>query len=110
MIRLMGKGNIFIWMVRSIKVNGLMINSMDKELNNGLMEPVMKENICKVKNITKETLIGQMDLITKEISMIIILKVLVHIPGLMVDNILDNGLIIKCMVMVNLPGLMAEDT
>ena len=49
-----------------------MINNMVMELNNGPMELVMKVNITKAKNIIRETLIGLMAPITKEIFTIII--------------------------------------
>ena len=49
-----------IWMELSTQVSGRKISSMDRELKHGQMEPCMKENINKEKNMEEANLSGQM--------------------------------------------------
>ena len=57
----------------------------------------------------KENFIGQMDLLMKESSTIIIFMVKGLMNGQMEENIKDNGKIIRWMEMENLLGLMEEN-
>lgn len=74
-----------------------MINKMEKEKKFGQMVLVMKDYIIKEKNMEMEYLNGQMDQFMKENSFKIIFKDKVNIDGKMVENILENGKIIKWM-------------
>lgn len=74
-----------------------MINKMVKEKKYGLMELVMKDYIIKEKNMEMVYLNGLMDLFMKENFIKTIFKDKVNIDGKMVENILENGKIIKWM-------------
>ena len=74
-----------------------MINKMVKEKKYGLMVLVMKDYIIKEKNMEMVYLNGLMDLFMKENFIKTIFKDKVNIDGKMVENILENGKIIKWM-------------
>jgi len=84
-----------------------MINKMEKEKKFGLMVLVTKDYIIKEKNMEMEYLNGPMDLFMKGNFIKIIFKDKENIDGKMVENILENGKIIKWMakeynIMLNL--------
>ena len=92
-----------------MKVIGLMINSMAKELKTDQMDQDMMGNIKMGKSMDLENLHGPMEALTKEILEITIFMALECIAGLMGENILELDLIIKCMEEENFHGLMAEN-
>lgn len=71
MIRLMVSENIIMLMVQHMKVIGLRISSMVRELKHGLMEANMRENINKVKKREKVNINGQMAVVMKVNGLII---------------------------------------
>ena len=71
MIRLMVSENIIMLMVQHMKVIGLRISSMVRELKHGLMEANMRENINKVKKRGKVNINGQMAVVMKVNGLII---------------------------------------
>jgi len=109
MIKLMVLEPIHIWMVLNMKVIGLKINNMGKELKLGLMELDMKDNIIWEKNMEVANFIGQTVHYMKVIFTIIIFTAREHMNGLMEENILEIGKIIKWMAKVYLPGQMVEN-
>lgn len=58
MIRLMVKEYTGIVRGLDMKVCGSMISKMDLEENNGQMDHIMKDSICKERNVDKEDLSG----------------------------------------------------
>mgnify|MGYP001807978036 CR=1 FL=1 len=88
---------MFIWMVLSILVNGKMIDRMEKEKKYGQMELVMKDNTKMVKKTEEVHSNGLMDLFMWETSFRTIFKDKESIVGRMVENMLENGRIIKWM-------------
>lgn len=71
MIRLMVSENIIMLMVQHMKVIGLRINSMVRELKLGLMEANMRVNINKVKKRGTVNINGQMAVVMKVNGLII---------------------------------------
>lgn len=71
MTRLMVSENIIMLMVRHMKVIGLRISSMVRELKHGLMEANMRENINKVKKRGTVNINGQMAVVMKVNGLII---------------------------------------
>ena len=71
MIRLMVSENIIMLMVQHMKVIGLRISSMVRELKHGLMEANMRENINKVKKRGTVNINGQMAVVMKVNGLII---------------------------------------
>lgn len=70
---------------------GKMIYKMVREWRFGMMDQNIEEIILKVKKKDLVDMNGQMDHIMKENGKIIRLMDLVHIVGLMVEDIQDNG-------------------
>ena len=64
---------------------------MDLELKPGQMVQDMKANIRKEKNKEKENLFGQINLVMKEILLIIIFMDMENIFGQMEDNLKELG-------------------
>ena len=95
MIKLMGSVYIHILMEHNMKGIGKKINKKEMEKKNGLMVPVMKENIKKERNQDMGNLNGLMVVLMKEILRIIILMAKEHIHGEIEDNMLEIGKIIK---------------
>jgi len=60
MIKHMAMENICIWMVQPIRVFGMKIGNMEKELRHGLMERNMRELIFRVKSMAQVISNGQM--------------------------------------------------
>ena len=109
MIKHMDLVSIPILMVLNMKVIGRKINKKGAAKKNGLMGQAMKGNINKEKNLDMEFLNGQMGVLTKEISKIIILMERVLIHGGIKENMKEIGKIIKWMDMEFLHGLMEGD-
>lgn len=87
-----------------------MMHSMVKVYKYGMMDQNIKDNISKDRNMEKENFCGQTDRAFKDNFKIIIYMVLEHIYGQTVENMLANGLIIKCKGRVRSFGLMEEHT
>ena len=82
---------ICMQMAQRMLVNGLKINSMAKQLKNGLMEQSMRENIHMAKNMEKAIFCGLINPVIKDSLLTIIYMVLELINGLMEGSILDLG-------------------
>ena len=93
----MAKGLITIKKVQFILVIGFKINNMDLDKRLGLMTPNMKEITKWELKKVKALFIGLKALFTQENLEKILLMVKDHINGLMAENLLVNGKIIKCM-------------
>ena len=76
-------------------VNGKMINNMEKEKKHGLMEVLMKESILMAKDKDLVILNGLMVLNMKVIFLKICFMEKDNILGMIKENILVNGNIIK---------------
>lgn len=108
MIKLKVMEYISIKMVQNILVSGKRISSMVKVQKLGLMVLPIKENIEKEKNMEKEILSGKMDLLLKEILLIMILRVQVNMCGQTREYLQANGKTIKWMDLEYLRGLTVE--
>ena len=97
------------WTVRNMLVTGKKISNMDMVLKLGQMHPNMKVIINLERNMALEHLNGLMDLRTLVSSIIIIFMGKVFTLGQIIENMKENGELIRCMVKVHLLGLMAED-
>ena len=96
MINNMDMGYTTILMDQFIKDNGYKINKMVMEKKSWLTIIYMKVNLKMEKEKVKENFNGEMVKQLMRVSFIkIVLKVLVLINGLMVDNIQVNGRKIK---------------
>lgn len=82
---------IYILMARSMMVIGMMINSMEMDLRNGLMEQRIKEIINMAKKKEKVIFCGLMNRVTKDNLLIIIYMVMGRISGQMEGNTQDPG-------------------
>jgi len=98
MIKLMEKVLIPMPMELIIMVIGSTINNMVSEWNLGLMVLNTKVTISTVKKKEKENLHSLMEVITKENLNKMRYVVTESTIGLMVSNMTDNGVIIKCTV------------
>jgi len=88
---------------------GKMINKKGMVLKYGLMGLNMKVHISKERNKVKENSFGLMEANMTVILVIIILMVLAHIHGLMLELIKENGKITRWMDMENSHGPMEEN-
>lgn len=77
-----------------------MINNKVKALRHGLIILYSKDNILWVKNMVRVNFNGKMDQNILVILIIILYKDMENIHGMMVENILVHGKIIKWMVRV----------
>ena len=82
---------INIIVVQFMKAIGTMICSTEMVRKNGLMEPGMRANILKDKNMAKASLYGQVRADTKVNSKIMTLMELVFTFGMITANIKENG-------------------
>ena len=92
MIWRMALENILTLMEPCTKENGLMINSMGKGKNAGLMVQYMKASINMAKKMDMENSIGLIHLALKEIFKIIIFMELELISGQMAGNSVEIGI------------------
>lgn len=75
-------------------VNGSMINRMDREKRYGLMGHILKEIMLMEINIMEHTLLLMVQHIKDTLKMVVFV-VMVNIYGLMEENILEIGRIIR---------------
>ena len=87
--------NMFIWMELNILDNGKMIDKMEREKKYGLMVLVIKANIKMEKKMVEEFLNGLMVHFMLENFFKITYKDKVNIVGMMEENMLVNGKMIK---------------
>ena len=108
-IRQMVTEPIHTQMVQNMLDNGRMINNMVKVLKLGQMVLDMKVNILMERNMEVVRYSLLMDLGTKDSFPTMIYKVKAFIYGLMKENMMENGLKIKCMAKVKQHGQTIED-
>lgn len=89
--------NMFIWMELNILDNGKMIDKMEKDKKYGLMVIVIKANIKMEKKMVEEFLNGLKVRSMLENFFKMSDKDKVNIVGMMEENMLVNGKIIKWM-------------
>lgn len=82
---------IAILTVPDMKVNGKKISNTEWVLRLGLMAPNSKVNMSKERNMERELLLGQMDLLILDNSLRIIFKETENITGQTVENSMDHG-------------------
>lgn len=85
-----------------------MISRMEMDRRYGLMAVFLKVLICRVVNMDRDIIHGQIRVSIKEIGIIIKFKVLVLIVGQMEESIKAIGKILKCMVKVFIHGKMED--
>ena len=108
MIRQMGKEFIYIWMGQSTVGNGKRISNMGMGKKRGLMVLSMKVIINMGRSMGLVHLNGQIRACMWESSITIIFREKEYIPGVMAENMKENGNQIKCMVRELLDGKMEE--
>lgn len=96
MIKLMEKELILMQMVPIIMVIGQMISNMDSVWNHGQTEQSMKETIQTVRKKEKESLLLPMGVTMRVNSNKMKFVDMETITGLMVNNMKENGVTIKC--------------
>lgn len=94
--------------IQPTKDTGKMTSSMGMDLKRGKMGLFTVDSTGTVLNTVKESLIGMMAVVKWVTLLIITLKVKEFTNGKTVDATKDLGLIIELKVMVFLPGLMEE--
>ena len=92
-----------------MKENGKIMKRMVMLLNIGYQVINIKGNILMVWKMEEVDIHGSMVIVMKELMLKIRFKVLEHINGQMVKNILVSGWRIKCMVKAHLNGQMGID-
>jgi hypothetical protein len=110
MIRLRAREFTIIMMVLLIRENGIMINSMDMAMNNGVMDQNIKAIMSRDSKKVMGVLLGLMATGMKDNLKQTIFKDLEDIRGLMEGSMKDSGKIIKCTVKEHSFGLMEENT
>jgi len=110
MIKLMEEVSIITQMELSIKENGRKISNMALAKRIGLMVQSMKDDTNWGKRKGWGTLNGQMEVPTRENSMITTSTERDSINGLIREHLQVIGSSIKCMVLEFSPGLMEENT
>ena len=88
---------------------GKRTSNTEKDKKPGLMVHSMMVTMSMGRSMERELLSGQTVRLIEGISLIIIFMATGHINGLMVENILVIGEIIRCMEEESSNGLMAED-
>ena len=96
MIKLMEKELILMQMVPIIMVIGQMISNMDSVWNHGQTEPSMKETIQTVRKKERVSLLLPMGVTMRVNSNKMKFVDMETITGLMVNNMKENGVTIKC--------------
>ena len=96
MIKLMEKELILMQMVPIIMVIGQMISNMDSVWNHGQTELSMKETIQTVRKKERESLHLPMGVTMRVNSNKMKFVDMETITGLMVNNMKENGVTIKC--------------
>mmetsp|Transcript_115092 Transcript_115092/g.159655 ORF Transcript_115092/g.159655 Transcript_115092/m.159655 type:complete len:204 (+) Transcript_115092:458-1069(+) len=100
MTRRMAKDSTFILMVLCIEDLGIRINSMARDLNNGLMAHSLLVFIRMVRNMVRVSLPGQIKVHIMESSSTILLKELAPTSGMMEESLRVTGLLIRWMAKV----------
>ena len=96
MIKLMEKELILMQMVPIIMVIGQMISNMDSVWNHGQTEQSMKETIQTVRKKERVSLLLPMGVTMRVNSNKMKFVDMETITGLMVNNMKENGVTIKC--------------
>lgn len=109
MIKLMAEAHMNIWTVQSILVIGLKINNMAMELRYGQMEVLMKVIMNLVKNMELVLFNGLMEVLILENFIVTTYMEWDCTLGTMVENTKENGEQTKCKVMEHLSGKMVVD-
>lgn len=107
MIKPVVEESIFITMAPATKENGQMITNTAMEFRNGLTVVVIRVCISKVKNMDKENMFGETAAFITETGSKTKLQVLANMCGLMDEDILEIGSIIRCMEVDSTVGGMA---
>lgn len=97
-------------MVPSMKESGEKTNSMVKVQKHGLMEHHILEIMWMVRSMEWESLLGLMEVLTMESSLITILMEKVFTNGQTADNSTETGRTIKWKEVECFHGLITEDT
>ena len=91
-------------MALTIMVTGSMTNSMDSEWSPGQTEQSTKVTISTVKRKVKANSLSLMEVIMRENSNKMKSVVMESTTGLMENNMMENGVTIKCMERGHLSG------